>query len=108
MHVSGMSYFWAIVWAEGSYSDQGCIQKFRQGGGANLRYGQKGGGGGRRVEAHVRCYTLGGGENDTSCRPPLKYGPGDHNLWQSQVENEHYSTVSGLIRLVIIIFRMLY
>ena len=29
-------------------------------------------------------------------------------VWQSQVENEHYSTVSGLIRLVIIISRMLY
>ena len=29
-------------------------------------------------------------------------------LWQSQVENEHYSTVSGLIGVVIIISRMLY
>ena len=29
------------------------------------------------------------------------------HVWQSQVENEHYSTVSGLIRLVII-SRMLY
>ena len=29
-------------------------------------------------------------------------------MWQSQVENEHYSTVSELIRLVIIISRMLY
>ena len=30
------------------------------------------------------------------------------NMWQAQVENKHYSTVSGLIRLVIIISRMLY
>ena len=33
-----------------------------------------------------------------------KRGTGDEastNLWQSQVENERYSTVSGLIRLVI-------
>ena len=25
----------------------------------------------------------------------------ENNLWQTQVENEHYSTLSGLIRLVI-------
>ena len=31
-----------------------------------------------------------------------------HYMWQTQVENEHYSTVSGLIQLVIIISRMLY
>ena len=29
-------------------------------------------------------------------------------MWQSQVENEHYSTVSEPIQLVIIISRMLY
>ena len=30
-----------------------------------------------------------------------------HIMWQSQVENEHYSTVSGIIRLVISLERFI-
>ena len=60
---------------------QGCMQKFFQGG-ANLGYGQRGGGGG--AEAYVGCYTLHllGGERMTQgggkcpSPPPLKYSPG--------------------------------
>ena len=31
------------------------------------------------------------------------YTSDNTHVWQTQVENEHYSTVSGLIRLVIIL-----
>ena len=47
--------FIACIFLHGLDITQGCIQKFYQGGGANLGYVQKRGRGG---EAYMRCYTL--------------------------------------------------
>ena len=88
--------------AYGGYSGGG-------GGGGGWRGGGGGGGGGpgqgeargrgrrgntRGVRYHLEyvIYTI--------CQGNL-YNSGHIHMWQSQVENEHYSTVSGLIRLVI-------
>ena len=54
-------------------------------------------GGARRAEAqwyHVRCYTLGGGENDTFAPPPpLKYGPALSSI-ELVYHNNHNSIAS--------------